>query len=172
MTAKKKNKRQENFFDTCAQCKTNWSCCHETTPPITSRRRKIIETFLIENEIGIETPFVKNGYVFPRLDKNGYCVFHDRGTRKCIIHSVKPETCVAGPITFDIDRNTRKVELYIKKEQICPLAGRVYEDKARLRRHLEYAKKEILKLLDELDSVALDTIMKKDEPETFKLSGD
>jgi Fe-S-cluster containining protein len=172
MTAKKKSKRQENFFDTCSQCRANWSCCHETTPPITSRRRKIIETFLIENEIGIETPFVEKGYVFPRLDEDGYCVFHDRRTRKCIIHSVKPETCVAGPITFDIDRNTRKVEWYIKMEQICPLAGRVYEDKVRMRRHLKSAKKEISTLIDELDSVALDTIMKKDEPETFKLSGD
>ncbi len=172
MAAKKKSKRQENFFDTCSKCKANWSCCHETTPPITSRRRKIIETFLIENEIGIETPFLEKGYVFPRLDEDGYCVFHDRRTRKCIIHSVKPETCVAGPITFDIERNTGKVEWYIKMEQICPLAGRVYEDTARMRRHLKSAKKEISTLIAELDSVALDAILKKDEPETFKLSGD
>jgi Fe-S-cluster containining protein len=172
MSAKKESKRQEDFFDTCRECKVNWSCCHETTPPITNRRKKIIENFLVENEIAIKTPFVEKGYIFPRLDKDGYCVFHDRRTRKCIIHSVKPETCVAGPITFDIDRNTGKVEWYIKMEQICPLAGRVYQDKARMRKHLKSAKKEISSLIGELDSVALDTILKKDEPETFKLSAE
>jgi hypothetical protein len=39
-----------------------------------------------------------------------------------------------------------------------------------MRMHLKSAKKEISTLIDELDSVELETILKKDEPETFKLS--
>ena len=108
-------------------------------------------------------------YVFPRLDKGGYCVFHDTKTRKCIIHPVKPETCVAGPITFDINKKTGKIEWFIKMQKICPLAGRVFEDKTLLKSHVEAAKREIKRLVDELDSKALDAILQKDEPETFKI---
>jgi Fe-S-cluster containining protein len=130
---------------------------------------KVIEGFLIENNIKIQNPFIKTSYVFPRLDKDGYCVFHDTKTRKCIVHPVKPETCVAGPITFDINKKTGKIEWFIKMQKICPLAGLVFEDKTLLKSHIESAKREINRLADELDSKALDAILEKDEPETFKI---
>lgn len=162
-------KRQSNFFDVCNQCKTSYSCCHETTPPVTVERRKIIEAYLEKEHLPIEDSFVEEEYVYPRLDKDGYCVFHDKKTRKCVIHSVKPETCVAGPITFDISKKTSEIEWFIKMEKICQLAGIVYGDKKLLREHLKSAKKEITRLVDELDSEALEAILKKDEPETFRL---
>jgi len=169
MPEKRHGRRQDDFFNTCSHCKTNWSCCHETTPPVTDKRIKVIEDFLKENNIKIQDPFVKTSYVFPRLDKDGYCIFHDTKTRKCIVHPVKPETCVAGPITFDINRKTGKIEWFIKMQKICPLAGRVFEDKILLKSHVESARKEIKRLVHELDLTALDAIMKKDEPETFKI---
>jgi Fe-S-cluster containining protein len=169
MAVKNESKRQENFFDTCSQCRTHWSCCHETTPPVTDTRRKIIETFLTENNIRIKNPFVKTEYVFPRLDKDGYCIFHDKKTRRCLVHAAKPETCVAGPITFDINFRTGKIEWFIKMKKICALAGRIYHDHAILQIHLGSAKKEISRLVKELDSGALCAILKKDEPETFKI---
>jgi hypothetical protein len=167
-----KSKRQSDFFDTCSQCRTSWSCCHETTPPISGKRRKIIKAYLRANKIDVENPFVKAEYVFPRLDADGYCIFHDKKTRKCRIHPVKPETCVAGPITFDIRAETSKIEWFIKMDKICPLAGRVYVDKALLQKHLESAKKEISKLVEELNSETLRAILKRDEPETFKIGED
>jgi len=169
MSAKSEGKRQENFFETCGQCKTSWSCCHETTPPLTDTRRKIIDDFLARNNMRIKNPFVKTDYVFPRLGKDGYCVFHDKKTRKCLVHLVKPETCVAGPITFDINVRTGKIEWFIKMEKICALAGRVHQDRIMLEIHLGSAKKEISRLLKELDSRALCAILKKDEPETLKI---
>ena len=169
MPKERRDKRQDDFFDTCSDCKTNWSCCHETTPPVTDKRMKIIQNFLKENNIQTQDPFVKTSYVFPRLDKDGYCVFHDAKTRKCIVHSVKPETCVAGPITFDINKKTGEIEWFIKMQKICPLAGCVFEDKTLLKSHVESAKREIKRLVDELDPKALDAILKKDEPETFKI---
>jgi Fe-S-cluster containining protein len=169
MSAKNESKRQGNFFDTCSQCKTSWSCCHETTPPVTDTRRKIIDAFLAENNIRIKNPFVKTDYVFPRLDKDGYCVFHDKKTRKCLVHAVKPETCVAGPITFDINVRTGKIEWFIKMKKICALAGLVRQDSIMLQIHLGSAKKEISRLVKELDSGALSAILKKDEPETLKI---
>jgi len=164
-----KKERQTDFFDICRQCKTNYTCCHETTPPITRERRRIIESYLKKEKVAIEEPFVESEYVFPRLDADGFCVFHDKRTRKCLIHSVKPETCVAGPITFDINVENWKIEWFVKMEKICPLAGVVYRDKELLRRHVESARREILRLVSELDSKDLKAVLKKDEPETFKI---
>ncbi|HYB68133.1 MAG TPA: YkgJ family cysteine cluster protein [Candidatus Acidoferrales bacterium] len=172
MSSRLESKRQTDFFDTCSRCRTNWSCCHETTPPVTDKRRKIIQAYLRANRISIEKPFVEAEYVFPRLTVDGYCVFHDKKTRKCLIHPVKPETCVAGPITFDIKAEAPKIEWFIKMHTICPLAGRVYSDKVLLQRHVDSAKKEIFTLVCELDPEALRAILKKEEPETFKIGED
>lgn len=83
---------------------------------------------------------------------------------------MKPETCVAGPITFDIDHKTGKPVWFIKMDCICPLAALVYENKATLRKHLKSAEKEISMLLEGLDPLELAAILKKDEPETFRLN--
>jgi Fe-S-cluster containining protein len=172
MPCKNSLERQEDFFGTCSRCKTNYSCCNDTTPPITGERREIIEAYLRKEKIPVKDAFVETGYVFPRLVEQGYCVFNDKRTRKCLIHAVKPETCVAGPITFDINVRNRKIEWFIKKESICQLAGVVYEDKKRLARHLGSAKTEILRLVRGLDGKALKAILAKDEPETLKIGED
>ena len=165
-------KRQDDFFDVCSKCKTNYSCCHETLPPITEERRRIIEVYLKANRISIANPFRKTEYTFPKVDTDGYCIFHNKTTRKCVIHSVKPETCVSGPITFDINRKTGNIEWFIKMGKICPLAGVVYRDKKQLRRHMDSAQREITHLVQELDSQALMDVLTKDEPETFKIDED
>ena len=113
--------------------------------------------------------FVEEEYVFPRENPEGYCVFHNMTTRKCLIHAVKPETCVAGPITFDANKKTGEIELFIKMEKICSLARVVYDDKKKLRNHLESAKKEIMRLIAELGQKELQAILLKDEPETFRI---
>ncbi len=164
-----KKRRQADFFETCRQCKTGYSCCHETAPPITHKRRRIIESYLKKEKVAIDEPFVESEYVFPRLDADGFCVFHDRRTRKCSIHSVKPETCVAGPITFEIDVRTQKVELFVKMKEICPLGEVVYSDKELLHAHVGCARREILRLVRQLDSRALEAILRRDEPETLKI---
>ena len=168
-TLSKNDDRQRNFFDVCSHCKTNYSCCNDTTPPITSERRKIIETYLARNKVEVKEPFERTEYVFPRLADSNYCVFHDEKTKKCLIHQVKPETCVAGPITFDINVKTGKIEWFIKKEGICQLAGEVCRNKRLLQKHLASAKKEVLRLVAQLPKQELEAILKKDEPETFKI---
>jgi hypothetical protein len=55
-------------------------------------------------------------------------------------------------------------------EKICQLAGGVGADKALLQRHLESARKEITRLVDQLDVGELKAILKKDEPETVKFA--
>lgn len=161
------DERQKNFFDVCGTCKIN--CCWDARPPITEKREKIILGYLKTHGINIENPFVHAEYTFPKETLDGYCIFYDKATRKCIVHPVKPETCVAGPVTFDINAKTSKIEWYLKMETICPLAGVMYSDKALLAKHFDVARKEILQLVRELTPKALKTILKREEPDTFKI---
>lgn len=164
------SRRESSFFDVCNRC--GGACCRNARPPLTIKRKQIIEAYLKEQKIPLENPFVQAGYVFPKEDAKGYCIFYDKRTGKCLIHSVKPETCVAGPITFDINMKTQKIEWYLKMEKICPLAGVLYKNKDALKKHLESAKREILVLVSELRSEALKAILKIEEPETFKIGED
>jgi Fe-S-cluster containining protein len=125
-----------------------------------------------EHDLAIEDPFVIEEYAYPRETAEGFCVFHNLKTRKCLIHHVKPETCVAGPITFDIDTNNGKITWFIKKAQICPLAGVVYRDKELLQKHVKAAKREITRLVNGLEAGELAAILLKEEPETFKIAED
>lgn len=165
-----KSERQDNFFDVCSQCEGN--CCRNARPPITLKRKKIIEKFLNEQKIPNKNLFSQTEYIFPREDVKGYCIFYDKKSRKCIIHSIKPETCIAGPITFDINIQSRKIEWYLKTQKICLLAGILHKNKEALKKHLDSAKKEIFRLVSELDSKALKAILKIEEPETFKIGED
>ena len=88
------------------------------------------------------------------------------------MHPVKPETCVAGPITFDINKKTGKIEWYLKLEKICPLAGIMNRDKEALKEHLKVAKREILQLVRELPPKALQAILRIEEPDTFRIDED
>ncbi|MEM1538610.1 MAG: YkgJ family cysteine cluster protein [Candidatus Nezhaarchaeales archaeon] len=162
--------RQKDFFNVCGRCVIE--CCRNAKPPITSRREEAITTYLKKQGIGIEQPFIHGDYTFPREDADGYCVFYDKKSRRCLIHPVKPETCVAGPITFDVNSASRKIEWYIKMEKICPLAGVMLRDVELLKEHIKTAKGEILRLIRELKPEALRSILKREEPDTFKIGED
>lgn len=164
------SERQSDFFDICGQCKTN--CCKNARPPIIVKRKQIIEAYLKKEKSPIDNPFVQTAYTFPKEDAEGYCVFYNKKTGRCLVHSVKPETCVAGPITFDINVKYQKIEWYLKSEKICRLAGRLYKNEEALREHLKSAKREILRLVRALDSDALEVILRIEEPETIKIDED
>jgi hypothetical protein len=164
--------RQNDVFHVCSRCTGTLSCCLGPRPPITPKRRKIIEAYLKKNGIMVADAFAEADYVFPRENRGGYCVFYDVETARCLIHSVKPETCVAGPITFDINRQSGRVEWYIKKEKICQLAGIVFKDKRLLSQRLRIAKRELLGLIDELRPEELEAILRKEEPDTLKIDED
>jgi Fe-S-cluster containining protein len=164
---REEGERQSDFFDICDQCSIG--CCQNARPPLTVRRRQIIEEYFKEQKFRVENPFTQEAYAFPREDTEGYCIFYDKKTRRCQIHSVKPETCVAGPITFDINVKNKKIEWCLKMEKICSLAGAVWKNGKNFEKHLESARKEILRLVSELDPQSLRAILKIDEPETFKI---
>ena len=147
-----------DFIEICSKC--GGKCCFEARPPISKKRLKI----LIEN--GLSPEFVEfDRYKHLKLKDDGYCVFFQNG--KCQIHKIKPETCVAGPITFDIKGD--KLELYIKKETICPLVKFLKENDLLFWEHLRIATEKLVELIRELDRAELEEILKIEEPETEKI---
>jgi len=163
--------RQANFFNVCEKCPM--SCCVRARPPVTSKRKMKIENYLKTTGLTIENAFEeKNTYMFPRETEGNQCIFLDKTTKKCRIHLVKPETCVAGPVTFDINLKTGEIEWLLKTEKICPLAGELYKNKWELQSHLESARRELLRLMNELDAEALQAVLKIEEPDTFKIGED
>ncbi len=160
--------RQSDFFSVCGTCPV--SCCSDVRPPLSDKRMALIQGYLKTNKLAFETPFDRNVYSFPRETSDKHCVFQDGKNKRCMVHSAKPETCVAGPVTFDINLKTGRIEWWLKTANICPLAGALYKDKKALENHLQNARKELLRLVRDLDAEALRAILKIDEPDTFKIS--
>ncbi len=157
-------------FDVCSQCKIY--CCQDAKPPLTETRKKILKQYLKEQKIKIDQPFTKESYSYPAVDELLYCNFFNKETKKCSVHSVKPETCVSGPITFDVNFKTKKIEYFLKKSEICAYAGVLYSDKANFKTHFEEAKKQLTQVVCQLDADELREIVKIDEPHTFKVGED
>ena len=154
-------------FDVCSQCKT--ICCQDAKPPLTENRKKILKEFMKINKILVAKPFETKQYSYPETDANLYCNLFNKQTGKCSVHSVKPETCRAGPITFDVNFKTKKLEFFLKKSIICALAGVLHTNPEMFSSYYEAAKPEIRKLVEELSVDELRAIVKIDEPDTFKV---
>ncbi len=157
-------------FDVCSQCKS--ICCQDAKPPLSENRKKILREYLNKQKISIAEPFAKNGYSYPAVDEEIYCKLFSKQTGKCMVHPVKPETCVSGPITFDINFKTKKVEWFLKTSELCAYAGVLYKNKAGFKEHFEIAKKQITLLITQLSADELRAIVKIDEPQTFKVGED
>jgi hypothetical protein len=161
--------RQANFIKICERCRSK--CCYHARPPLTKLRAETISRYLKER--GGEA-FLGRGerYSHPEERDDGYCTLFDPASGLCRVHPVKPETCVAGPVTFDINLEAGKIEWYLKAEKICPLAGELARDDASLSKHLEAAKREIMRLVDGLEGCELLAILEIEEEETFKIGED
>ncbi len=157
-------------FNVCSQCKS--ICCQDAKPPLTEKRKKIILKYLEEQKISLNEPFAKEEYSYPAVDSQVYCQLFSKKTGKCMVHPVKPETCVSGPITFDINFKTKKLEYFLKMSEICAYAGVLFKDKPAFKAHLEAAKPELMRLINELSAEELRAIVKIDEPKTFKVAED
>lgn len=163
--------READFFKVCGECH-HYGCCTGTRPPLTKKRMRIINSYLAKKHIHVDNTFEQEAYAYPKEKSDGQCVFFDIDTKKCRIHTVKPETCVAGPITFDINKTTQKIEWFLKKDTICTLAGELYKKPDVYKKHMISAKRELGRLIRELDAEALRAVLAIEEPETFKVGED
>lgn len=157
-------------FAVCGQCKS--ICCQDAKPPLSRKRKKIIQEYLKKQKINVSEPFAKNYYSYPAIDEELYCRLFSRQTGKCIVHPVKPETCVGGPITFDINFKTKKVEWFLKTSDLCAYAGSLFKNKSAFEEHFEVAKEQIINLIKQLSAEELRAIVNIDEPQTFKIGED
>jgi Fe-S-cluster containining protein len=133
---------------------------------------RIIREYLKDYVGSTDKVFVRADYSFPSVDSDEFCVFYDKGTKLCRIHDVKPETCRAGPVTFDINRSTKMVEWFLKTRELCQFAGTLFDNPEKLDLHLRVSKGEVMRLICELDAADLQAILKRDEPQTFKIGED
>lgn len=157
-------------FDMCNSCEH--SCCQDAKPPLTRERMTIIANYLISHGGASDNVFAHSSYSFPSVVSDEFCAFYDKTTKLCKVHLVKPETCRAGPITFDVNRATKKLEWFLKTREICSFAGELWENPSKLAEHLGIAKEQITKLICKLDTEALETILSREEPQTLKIGED
>lgn len=97
---------------------------------------------------------------------DGMCICRQDG--KCSIHGVKPETCRAGPFTFDVRGDS--IEIFLKSESICPLVGLLREVPPAYNQQYSVAEKSITFLVANLPDEELALICSIDEPDTEKVA--
>jgi Fe-S-cluster containining protein len=147
----------EALSQACDECHLVGGCCFDARPPLSQERIDI----LLKN--GVRADAVEfAGYKRLRLKPDGFCVLFQDG--KCSIHSIKPETCVAGPFTFDIKENV--LQIFIKRESICPMVRFLKANRKAFDGLFETSVERIMELVDKVPPEEMAEILKIDEPET------
>ncbi|MCK9442356.1 MAG: YkgJ family cysteine cluster protein [Methanothrix sp.] len=147
----------EAISQACSECHLDGGCCFEARPPLSQERIDI----LLKN--GVAKDAVEfAGYKRLRLKQDGFCVLFQNG--KCSIHSIKPETCVAGPFTFDIEDNV--LQIFLKRESICPMVRFLKANRKAYDGLFETAVEEIMHLVKNVPTSEMAEILKIEEPET------
>ena len=147
----------EALSQACNECHLVGGCCFDARPPLSQERIDI----LLKNGV-CEDAVEFAGYKRLRLKPDGFCVLFQDG--KCSIHSIKPETCVAGPFTFDMKGNI--LQIFIKRESICPMVRFLKANRKAFDGLFEASVERIMELLDKVPPEEMAEILKIDEPET------
>jgi Fe-S-cluster containining protein len=141
----------------CSECSIHGGCCFEARPPLCQERIDILQ------ENGVRSEDIEfAGYKRLKLKPDGFCVMFEEG--KCKIHGIKPETCVAGPFTFDVKGSI--LEIFLKRESICPMVALLKQNRDLYEELFDLAAEKIVNLVTALPPAELEEICKIDEPET------
>jgi len=116
---------------------------------------------LMENGVSADAiEFV--GYKRLCLRQDGFCVLFRDG--KCSIHDIKPETCVAGPFTFDIEDDM--LQIFLKRESICPMVRFLRANRKAYDALFETSVEKIMDLIRSVPEEEMAQILQIDEPQT------
>jgi len=138
----------------CACCGAR--CCREARPPLSPRRiALLLEKGVCPGDIEYA------GYYRIRAREDGLCAMCSGG--RCRIHGYKPETCRAGPFTFDVEGGT--VRVYLKHDSLCPLVPALKADPERYGEQFRSAVGNILALARSLPPDELAVISAIPEPD-------
>jgi hypothetical protein len=83
---------------------------------------------------------------------------------RCTCHGIKPETCRAGPFTFDVDGTA--IRIFLKHASICPLVPLLKEEPGAYCQQYERAAENIAHLVTHLSDEEIEAINRIDEPDT------
>jgi hypothetical protein len=136
-------------------------CCDEAHPPITKNR--------YDQLIAAGVPdacFENAGYLRIRTHPDGTCILMQ--DHKCTCHQIKPETCRAGPFTFDVEGNT--IRIFLKHASICPIVPLLKEEPEAYRQQYDQAVTHIIHLVAHLTDAEIAAINRIDEPDTDKVA--
>jgi len=106
--------------------------------------------------------FETNGYRRLRTNPDNTCILMKDGM--CMIHAIKPETCRAGPFTFDVEGDT--IRIFLKHASICPIVTLLKEVPEAYGQQYDLALKNISHLVAHLTDAEIAEINRIDEPET------
>jgi len=141
----------------CGECHLDGGCCFEARPPLSQDRIDILQ------ENGVSPDAIEYaGYKRLRLKPDGFCVLFRDG--RCSIHSIKPETCVAGPFTFDMTGSL--LQIFLKKESICPMVRFLKANRKAYDELFDVSVKKILDLVKAVPALEMAEILKIEEPDT------
>lgn len=140
----------------CMQC--GGHCCHEAHTPVSGH----FYQRLLTGGVPPAAFSVNSGYRSVRSSPDGYCVLWKNG--KCSIHGIKPETCRAGPFTFDVKGDV--IEIFLKFESLCPVVRLFKEVPEAYDQQYTLAVKSISHLVSGLTEEELAVICRIEEPET------
>jgi Fe-S-cluster containining protein len=143
----------------CMNC--GGHCCDGAHPPISG----VCYERLVAEGIPASA-FETDGYRSIRTCPDGHCVLWKGG--KCSIHGIKPETCRAGPFTFDVKGDV--IEIFLKFESICPIVRLLKEVPEAYNQQYAIATRNITRLVANLTEEELAVICKIEEPETEKVA--
>ncbi len=136
-------------------------CCNEARPPISARcYERLVSQGIPEDS------FEWRGYRAVKADADGTCIFCN-GNR-CTIHGIKPETCRAGPFTFDVKGDV--IEIFLKYETICPVVTLLKHVPEAYEHQFALAKKSIAYLVANLADGELAAICAIEELDTGKVA--
>jgi len=142
----------------CLQC--GGQCCREAHPPISSCCYQRLVAGGVSPDV-----FGLGEYRYVRTRADGTCMLWNG---KCKIHGIKPETCRAGPFTFDVKGDT--IGIFLKSETICPLVRLLRETPEAYGQQYALAVKSITRLVSHLTDDELAAICRIDEPDTEKIA--
>jgi len=143
----------------CMQC--GGRCCTDAHPPISGNcYERLVAQGVPKNA------FEWRGYRAVRVREDGSCIFCN-GSR-CRIHRIKPETCRAGPFTFDVKGDV--IEIFLKNATLCPVVRLLEEVPEAYEYQFALAEKSITRLVADLTVGELDAICRIEEPETRKVA--
>ena len=139
----------------CGSC--GGHCCNGACPPLSDERIRII---LSHGRFADRIE--KEGYRRIRTKENGECSMFNDG--RCAIHAFKPETCIAGPFTFDVTEDSLRI--FLKTESICPLVPHLKANREMYEMQYSRAVGNISRLVASLPDDELRVISAIPEPDT------